>query len=137
MLDVDHFKAFNDTWGHDAGDAVLRAVGAFLDRSTRADDIAVRYGGEEFLVVLENTREDVAIARADAIRAGIAELSVPVDGTRSTPVHVTCGVATAPADASEASALITAADRTLYRAKADGRDRVGTASGRIVSHVPR
>lgn len=137
LLDVDHFKAFNDTWGHDAGDAVLRAVGAFLERSTRTEDIAVRYGGEEFLVVLENTREDVAIARADAIRGGIAELTVAVDGTRTAPIRVSCGVATAPADAIEASALVTAADRALYRAKHDGRNRVGTASGRIVSHVPR
>lgn len=137
LLDVDHFKAFNDTWGHDAGDAVLRNVGEFLQRSTRTDDIAVRYGGEEFLLVLDDTPEEVAVARADAIRGGISELEIEANGERVATVRVTCGVATAPGDALKAAALITAADRALYAAKADGRNRVATASGRVVAHVGR
>lgn len=121
MVDVDHFKQFNDAYGHPAGDAVLRRVAAVLRESIRAEDAAGRYGGEEFLVVLRNTPMAGALEVADRIRARLAE--EVFDGGR---VTVSVGAAGMPEDGKSAEALIMSADLALYQAKKEGRDRVVT-----------
>jgi len=128
MLDVDHFKRFNDEFGHDAGDAVLRAVGQELAACTRGTGDAFRYGGEEFTVLLPVPTHDAA-ARADAIRAQIAALNVKHDGKALGPVTISIGLATAP-DHGRVDDLIATADAALLRAKRQGRNRVEIARPR-------
>ncbi len=128
MLDVDHFKRFNDEHGHDAGDSVLRAVGRVLADSTREAGDAYRYGGEEFTVLLPLSA-DQAAARADTIRARIAELSVRHEGKALGPVTVSIGVAAAP-EHGAVDRLIANADAALLRAKRLGRNRVETIRSR-------
>ncbi len=127
MFDIDHFKRFNDLEGHDAGDALLRELGAFLNQSIRGSDIVCRYGGEEFLVVLpgatkENTRE-----RAEEIRCGVKEMLVYHLGKPLAKCTISIGVAVYPEDESSAERLLKSADSALYRAKNEGRDRVVVA----------
>jgi diguanylate cyclase (GGDEF)-like protein len=123
MIDLDHFKLINDTHGHPFGDRVLVAVAATLNESLRAGDIACRYGGEEFLLLLPNMAQDTARARADEIRQKVAALSLKVDGAVF-PVRISVGVAEAPRDATDAAMLVKLADAALYRAKTSGRNRV-------------
>jgi diguanylate cyclase (GGDEF)-like protein len=119
MVDVDHFKQFNDTYGHPAGDAVLTRVATILRESIRDVDVAGRYGGEEFLLVLTNTTMVGAMEVADRIRA---HLSAEVfDGGAIT---VSAGAAQFPDGGHTAEALIMSADLALYQAKKEGRDRV-------------
>lgn len=118
LLDLDFFKALNDVHGHQMGDDVLRAVGLALRNACRPGDLAARYGGEEFVVVLPGVATSGAVVIAERLRAAIADLDSPV------PVTVSVGVATLPGDATTSDALIVAADRALYSAKRQGRDRV-------------
>jgi diguanylate cyclase (GGDEF)-like protein len=76
MFDLDHFKRFNDTFGHDAGDTVLHEIGAFLCRNTRTDDIACRYGGEEFVLIFPNSSADAAEKRVEQLRSSIKNLNI-------------------------------------------------------------
>jgi diguanylate cyclase (GGDEF)-like protein len=122
MLDIDHFKQFNDRFGHDAGDAVLRAVGGVLMRCTREDGLAFRLGGEEFLLLLPDLDADLAVARAEEIRARIKALRVQHNGEELGSITTSLGVATAPAICPPAM-LIETADAALLRAKRAGRDR--------------
>jgi len=124
MVDVDHFKQFNDTFGHDGGDAVLRAVAQLLGTSVRKGDMACRYGGEEFLLVLAGSDLVNAEIRANAIREGVKQLVVHNAGRNLGQITVSAGVAAFPVHGDDLRILITAADRALYRAKAAGRDRV-------------
>jgi diguanylate cyclase (GGDEF)-like protein len=124
VLDIDHFKSVNDTLGHQAGDEVLRHVGAALASHAREVDLAARYGGEEFCVLLPACPPDDAMAVAERLRGAIAEYSGP------TAVTVSAGVATLPFDAATDTALVAAADQALYRAKSGGRDRTVAAAGR-------
>ncbi|MGC4081129.1 MAG: diguanylate cyclase [Vicinamibacterales bacterium] len=127
MIDVDHFKQFNDTWGHEGGDAVLRELSAVLRAHFRGDDIACRYGGEEFVVVLAEASLDGAFARAEELRKEIRRL---VPEHRRQPlgaITVSIGVASLPDHGVSPEDLIAAADRALYQAKASGRDRTATA----------
>lgn len=128
MLDVDHFKRFNDAFGHDAGDAVLRAVGRELANSVRGSGDAFRFGGEEFTILLPLPAHHAA-ARADDIRARIAELDVRQDGKALGPVTISIGLATAP-DHGRLDDLIATADAALLRAKQQGRNRVEIARSR-------
>lgn len=123
MVDVDHFKQFNDAYGHPAGDAVLRRVAAILSESITADDVAGRYGGEEFLLALKNTTMEGALEVADRIRTRLA--TEVFDGGR---VTVSVGAAQLPLDGKSTEALIMSADLALYQAKKDGRDRVVQAT---------
>ena len=118
LLDVDHFKAVNDTHGHQAGDEVLRRVGLALAETARGTDVAARYGGEEFVVILPACSPGEAVTVAERFRAAVAA------GTGQVPVTVSAGVATYPHDAADETSLIAAADHALYRAKRTGRDRV-------------
>jgi diguanylate cyclase (GGDEF)-like protein len=122
MVDVDHFKRFNDHFGHDAGDAVLREVGAVLRNVIREGDSAYRYGGEEFLIFLPVGLAE-AMIRADTIRSRIADLRVNHNGVPLGPIHASVGVASAPLHC-EARELIPEADAALLQAKRQGRDRV-------------
>jgi diguanylate cyclase (GGDEF)-like protein len=128
MLDIDHFKRFNDSQGHAAGDALLGAVGRLLDESCVVGAIACRYGGEEFTVILPQADVDAATARAESIRAAIANLRVDVDGTPLPQVTASIGVASVPGSVDHVDDLIDAADRALYRAKSGGRNRVMIAA---------
>jgi diguanylate cyclase (GGDEF)-like protein/PAS domain S-box-containing protein len=127
MLDLDHFKSFNDTYGHDAGDTVLREAGAFLLKSVRAEDIVCRFGGEEFIVILPVADLRVTQARAERIRSKLRELSILHLGKSLGMVTVSVGVAGLPQHGTSRKELIEAADAALYRAKREGRDRVVVA----------
>ena len=129
MVDVDHFKKFNDTHGHIAGDEALKAVAEVLKRETREVDHLARFGGEEFLVVLPDTDVAGAVRAAERIRELLAKRSVAVR-KRSLKLTVSTGVAEFPIDGDSSEALIVAADAALYQAKRSGRDRVVRASRR-------
>ncbi len=125
LFDIDHFKAFNDTYGHDVGDKVLKAVAEQVAATVRQVDIACRYGGEEFVVILPETDAEGACGMAERVRAAVA--ATDVDGLR---VTVTIGVAAlAGSAAATAAELVEAADKALYRGKKDGRNRVVRAGG--------
>ena len=128
MIDIDHFKQVNDTWGHPLGDRLLADFGAFLLDHVRAEDIACRYGGEEFTLILRDTPREAALARAESIRAQV-EQDLLAD-TREGPDRLTIsiGLAIHPADARDPASLVAEADRALYAAKAAGRNRVMSAS---------
>jgi diguanylate cyclase (GGDEF)-like protein len=127
-IDVDHFKQFNDNHGHDAGDVVLRSVGACLQSSFRDEDVPCRYGGEEFVVVLPGTTMDDAVNRAEAVRAEIEALSVRYFDQALPRITISVGVALFPASGSTIEAVLKIADDALYRAKENGRNRVERAS---------
>lgn len=129
MIDIDHFKRFNDEHGHDAGDAVLRAVGALLKDAVRDTNLVFRFGGEEFLMLLPDADPEVAAARADEIRERIAALRVRYDGKDLGPITTSIGLACAPLH-TEWSSLVQTADAALLRAKQAGRDRVLCAIAR-------
>ena len=139
MLDVDHFKSFNDANGHDAGDEVLRNVAHVLKRHTRVEDVACRYGGEEFLLVLPACPVDDAYAKAEAIREAIAQLHVFSRGIALPRVTASLGIACYPEDGERMEDLIAEADAALYRAKSSGRNCIAAsnAPGDIVLFEPR
>lgn len=127
MLDVDHFKAFNDHHGHAAGDALLGAIGHTLQASTRSEDLVCRYGGEEFTIVLVETAAADAARRAEEIRAAIAGTTVKHLKQSLGPCTASIGMAMLPGNGLTPAELLEAADAALYRAKAQGRDRVAAA----------
>lgn len=129
MLDLDGFKEVNDRFGHAAGDAVLRSVGVLLNSEIRTTDHAVRYGGDEFALVLSGTAKTDAWAVAEKVRAALALLRVDAGDGRRVGTAASIGVASYGPDSGGAKALIEAADGALYRAKRKGRDRVELASG--------
>lgn len=124
MLDFDHFKNFNDIFGHDAGDLLLRELGALLKMHIRGSDIACRYGGEEFVLILPETPFGIILQRVEALRFDIRQLNVQHRGQPVGTITVSGGVAMFPEHGADGETLLSAADRALYRAKAEGRDRV-------------
>jgi diguanylate cyclase (GGDEF)-like protein len=124
MLDVDHFKRFNDTFGHDAGDIVLKHVSEILRRSIRQGDVACRFGGEEFVVVLPGTGAAEALEVAERVRQSVQKLAVVYRNQSLGRSTVSLGVAVYPVAGETPAELIEAADQALYRAKNAGRDRV-------------
>lgn len=129
MLDIDRFKAFNDAFGHAAGDAALRDVAAMLREVIRAEDIACRYGGEELAVIMAGIEPGQAARRAEEIRAAVAAGIFGEDDRSSGPLTVSIGVATAPQHGTTPEQLVRTADEALYRAKAAGRNRVVVGPG--------
>jgi diguanylate cyclase (GGDEF)-like protein len=129
LIDVDHFKAFNDLYGHQAGDECLRFVARAIARSIRrAHDLVARYGGEEFVVMLPATTIEGAERTAEAIRLTIAGRAMPHAATAHGIVAISIGAASVvPTADSLPSTLIEAADNALYAAKRAGRDRVTVA----------
>lgn len=127
MIDVDHFKAFNDNYGHDVGDIVLREFGAYLRKNFRGEDIACRYGGEEFTIImpgssLENTHE-----RAEKLRLGVKNELGAKYLENNYNITISVGVAVIPANGSNPKDVFIAVDAALYQAKNAGRDQVMTA----------
>ncbi|MGC2169852.1 MAG: diguanylate cyclase [Candidatus Sulfotelmatobacter sp.] len=128
MIDLDHFKAFNDTYGHEAGDAVLRDTGLSLTKGIRAEDFVCRFGGEEFVVVLPTADLDASRARAERLRSKMRELTVMHQGKSLGMVTISVGVATFPRHGVSPKELMAAADAALYEAQRGGRDRVVVAT---------
>jgi diguanylate cyclase (GGDEF)-like protein/PAS domain S-box-containing protein len=128
MLDLDHFKRFNDNFGHECGDLVLQKVSTLLRESVRSSDVACRMGGEELALLLPETSLTDAAAIAEKLRARIEALAVFYDGQSCGRITVSIGVARAPEHGTSPEALIRAADTVLYRAKAAGRNRVVVAT---------
>jgi len=124
LLDLDHFKRVNDTWGHPTGDRVLRAAAAALGASIRAADSAYRYGGEEFAVLLPGADRSIVCQVAERVRERISQVRVALDTGGEGAVTASVGFAVFPDDGPSASAIVAAADAALYRAKQEGRDRV-------------
>ncbi|AHH93909.1 GGDEF domain-containing protein [Kutzneria albida] len=131
MVDLDHFKRINDTYGHLAGDAVLRSVATAVKAQVRAGDAVGRFGGEEFVVLLPGADERGAIATAERIRATVSALSVPtpVEHISITGLSCSIGVAVLPTTGTSMEQLLLAADTAVYRAKRTGRNRVVASSG--------
>jgi diguanylate cyclase (GGDEF)-like protein len=127
MLDLDHFKRFNDTHGHEAGDAVLHILGSFLQRHVRGGDIACRYGGEEFTLVLPDTSLEIAQKRANLLCEGIRSLKLDFKNQILGPLTLSVGIATFPNHGDSGEMILQAADLALYQAKSQGRDRVVVA----------
>jgi diguanylate cyclase (GGDEF)-like protein/PAS domain S-box-containing protein len=133
MLDVDHFKNFNDQYGHQAGDDCLRAVAAAVKGAVRSSDIVARYGGEEIVIILPSTSTAGAVETAEKVRSAIEALRLPNEGNPEGGgwVTVSVGVATAIAryggTMSTPESLLMAADNAMYKAKHEGRNRVATA----------
>jgi diguanylate cyclase (GGDEF)-like protein len=133
MLDVDHFKQFNDMWGHEGGDAVLRELSAVMRTHFRGDDIACRYGGEEFVIVLAEATLDGAFSRAEELRHEVHRLVAQYRRQPLGSITVSIGLASLPEHGVTPQDLVAAADRALYRAKSDGRDR--TVAAHVVPHT--
>jgi diguanylate cyclase (GGDEF)-like protein len=123
MVDLDHFKAVNDSFGHLAGDETLRLFSDLIRNSFRASDLCCRYGGEEFLIVLPDSPVADACERAEQLRKTLEAAEI-VFGPARLRVTATFGVAMYPDDGQTHDALIAAADQALYKGKKDGRNRV-------------
>ncbi len=128
MIDLDHFKSFNDTFGHDAGDLVLREFGNLLRARTRKEDIACRYGGEEFILVLPEATLEDTYRRAEELREATKHLDIHFEAKSLGAVTSSMGVAVFPEHSAGAIDLVRAADTALYQAKTSGRDRVVLAA---------
>jgi diguanylate cyclase (GGDEF)-like protein/PAS domain S-box-containing protein len=128
MIDIDHFKRFNDIYGHQVGDLLLQAVGQFLRTHTRGEDIACRYGGEEFILALPEASLEETRRRAEHVRTAMKHIFVEYSGKMLGGNTISLGVAVFPTHGKTARSLIDEADRALYRAKAAGRDCVIVAA---------
>jgi diguanylate cyclase (GGDEF)-like protein/PAS domain S-box-containing protein len=128
MIDLDHFKNFNDTYGHDAGDAVLRETALFLAKGIRAEDFVCRFGGEEFVVILPTADLESSRARGERLRLKMRELTIMYQGKSLGMVTISVGVAAFPEHGTSPKELMAAADAALYQAKRGGRDLVVVAS---------
>ena len=128
VLDLDHFKNLNDTFGHDAGDFVLARVGEMLRAATRGSDIACRFGGEEFGVILPGANLESTRAKAEAIRAAFASRALEFEGVPLGPITLSAGVSALPPDRQDWAQVMRLADRALYTAKQAGRNRVIAAT---------
>ncbi|MFC4637723.1 PAS domain S-box protein [Deinococcus hohokamensis] len=130
MLDVDHFKSFNDRHGHEAGDALLRELGTVLKTSIRGEDVACRYGGEEFSLLLPGANLEQTLARAEEVREAVQRMRVESRGQPLDRVTISLGVAAYPHHGTSLHDLLRAADLALYRAKQEGRNRSQAAPER-------
>jgi len=125
MIDIDHFKDFNDSYGHAAGDRVLQAVANIMRSTVRTSDTCARHGGEEFVMLLPNTLDDSAVALAERVRRTLGETSYAGLGLPDdVKITISAGVATCPHDAISVEELLDLADKALYHAKEAGRDKV-------------
>lgn len=133
MIDIDHFKHFNDTHGHDAGDTLLRAFGGYLLNNIREYDIVCRYGGEEFICILPGTTIDNAMDRAEQLRSHLMSLKIEHLGRPMEMVSISAGVAIYPEHGTTPQTLVKAADEALYRAKKKGRNLVEAAGVNVMN----
>lgn len=124
MVDIDHFKSFNDTFGHQAGDALLVDLGRFLQSRVRGEDVACRYGGEEFFIMLPESDRQATSERAEELCRGVRQMNVQYMGQALGKVTISLGLSMFPEHGETGESLIQSADRALYRAKLEGRNRV-------------
>jgi diguanylate cyclase (GGDEF)-like protein/PAS domain S-box-containing protein len=127
MLDVDDFKQFNDTYGHAAGDEILRELGSLLLRQVRGEDIACRYGGDEFIIILPDASGEVTRERAGLICENAGMFHLQFEGHTLAPVTLSLGVAVFPEHGATSTGILRAVDAALYRAKHNGRGQVVVA----------
>lgn len=131
MLDIDHFKQFNDTFGHEAGDVVLREVAETLRLGVRSEDIVCRFGGEEFVVIMPEISAHAAIERAELLRRIVGELALRYRGQSLRQVTISVGVSMFPENSENPEELLRSADQAMYGAKHKGRNRVVTADSSL------
>jgi diguanylate cyclase (GGDEF)-like protein len=124
MADIDHFKMYNDTYGHEAGDELLIKLADFFKFELRGSDVVCRYGGEEYILILPLSSAEGTYKRAEQIRQGVKKLKVSFKGQDLPAVTLSMGIAIYPDHGTEWNDLIQLADKALYRAKEQGRDRV-------------
>lgn len=136
MIDIDNFKRFNDTLGHAAGDAVLRAIGHYMQSAARGEDIASRYGGEEFVLVMVQASLSAVLERAEKLRNGVQKLEIEYETRRVGPVTISVGIGMFPQHGENGHEVLRVADAALYRAKQSGRNRV-VAGGDTVQNLSR
>lgn len=127
LMDIDHFKKFNDTFGHDAGDHVLRNLTSVFQSKVRGEDIVCRFGGEEFIIILPDANIIVTRERAEGIRQAISSLDLVYEGKPLGKVTISIGVAIFPDHGESGTDIILRADKALYQAKTEGRNRVVAA----------
>lgn len=130
LFDIDHFKQLNDQWGHEAGDLVLQSLAQVVRRVVRGTDIVARHGGEEFVVVMPEAGEDVALLRARQLRSRVAEMNLSYRGNPLNGITISIGVAISRDSSQSGDSLVREADSAMYEAKARGRDQV------VVRQVP-
>jgi diguanylate cyclase (GGDEF)-like protein len=133
ILDLDHFKRFNDAFGHDAGDFVLRSLADVFRKFFRAEDVVCRQGGEEFVFILPEASSQEALERANALRDEVGKLGLKYDNKLLGAVTLSLGVATYPEHSLETEELLKIADQCLYQSKAKGRDMVTVASAQAIT----
>lgn len=135
MLDIDDFKRFNDAYGHAAGDAFLRVIGTLLLNNIREEDIACRYGGDEFTIVLPDASKKATQERAEKICEAVKQLHFQFEEKTFEAVTFSLGVSEFPEDALDSKLILQAADNALFQAKHEGRGRVSTANTQANSMV--
>lgn len=136
MIDVDHFKEFNDTLGHMAGDEILRSVGRCILAVSRGEDIVARYGGDEFALMMASTSKETAWRRAELIRQRVHSLETGQNGSRLGPVTLSVGIAILPEHGDSAEAVLHAADEALLQSKQAGRNRIMVAAAGVPVIAP-
>ena len=127
MIDTDYFKKINDTFGHDAGDMVLRELADIVTRTSRKEDIACRFGGEEFVLCLPGASQEIASRRAKEIRAAVKNINLRYEGRNLGAISVSIGISVYPDLGETPVELMKTADQALYMAKENGRDRIVVA----------
>ena len=125
LIDIDFFKKFNDRYGHQAGDAVLKHVANTLKKNVRAEDFVCRYGGEEMTIILNNVNNEIAVRTAQEICKIIAEKKYELTPELEVNITISLGVSTYPENGKTSTELIEYADKCLYKAKENGRNQVG------------
>jgi diguanylate cyclase (GGDEF)-like protein len=124
MLDIDNFKEFNDSFGHEAGDVALRDLCQVLKTHVRSEDVACRYGGDEFVLILPDISGEVAVQRVEEMQIAAGRMEIQYHGHALRPMTLSFGIASFPANGRTSQELLRASDTALFRAKSEGRDKV-------------
>jgi diguanylate cyclase (GGDEF)-like protein len=132
VADVDNFKRYNDTWGHPGGDALLQQLARLMQRVVRSDDVVCRYGGEEFVIIVPDATFELLHSVAERLREESAQMHIRHDGRFLGRITLSAGIALSPLHGTTVDELIAAADRALYTAKTNGRDRVAVPPHQVV-----
>ena len=131
MLDLDHFRHFNNNYGHTSGDAILKEIGIILTNHIRKDDISSRIGGDEFIILLPDASKNVTQKRAERFLEQTRKIQFSYKGNAVKGITASFGVAVFPEDGADSPSLLIAADEALYHAKREGRDRISVANGNL------